>query len=60
VSRPKIIWGIVTKSLLRIDAQKGKLHLSVLLDSESARSLISFKHFKQLCSGGPALKLAPK
>ena len=43
----------------RIEAQVAKLHLPVLLDSGSARSLITFHQFQQLNLGGPELKLLP-
>jgi len=51
--------GAVTGSPPRIEAQVGKLHLPVLLDSGSARSLITFHQFQQLNLGGPELKLLP-
>ena len=41
----------------QIMAQVGKLHLLVLLNSGSARSLISFDHFQQLSRGDPTLQL---
>ena len=35
----------------------GKLHLPILLDLGSARSLISFDHLQQLSRGDPNLQL---
>ena len=49
--------GVVTNSPPQIMAQVGKLHLPILLDSGSARSLISFDHFQQLSRGDPTLQL---
>ena len=53
----KKIMGAVMGSPPRIEAQVAKLHLPVLLDSGSARSLITFHQFQQLNLGGPELKL---
>jgi hypothetical protein len=43
----------------RIEAQVGRLHIPVLLDSGSVRSLVSFRHFLQLTLGGAERKLVP-
>jgi hypothetical protein len=50
--------GIVTGLPPSIEAQIGKLYLLVLIDSGSARSLISFPHYQQLNQGGPAIELS--
>jgi hypothetical protein len=42
-----------------VEAQVAKLHLPVLLDSGSVRSIISLRHFQQLNFKGPQLKLTP-
>jgi hypothetical protein len=58
VGNKKII-GRVTCSPPSVEAQVGKLHLDVLLDSGSARSVISFHHYQQLNLGGPDLEVLP-
>jgi hypothetical protein len=50
--------GIVTRSPPSFEAQIGKLHLPVLIDSGSARSLISFSHYQQLNRGGQVVELS--
>jgi hypothetical protein len=55
--RNKKIMGVVTGSPPRVEAQIGKLHLPVLIDSGSARSLISFSHYQQLNWGGQVVEL---
>jgi hypothetical protein len=51
--------GIVTGSPPSVEAQIGKLHLPVLIDSGSTRSLISFHDYQQLNQGGPVIELLP-
>jgi hypothetical protein len=50
--------GIVTGSPPCIEAQIGKLHLPVLIDSGSACSLISFRDYQQLNRRDPAIELS--
>jgi hypothetical protein len=49
----------MTGSPPRVKKQVAKVHLQLLLDTGSARSLISFQQFRQLNLGGPELKLFP-
>jgi hypothetical protein len=49
----------MTGSLPSMEAKIGKLHLPVLIDSGSARSLISFRDYQQLNRGGPVIELLP-
>jgi hypothetical protein len=51
--------GVVTSSPPRVKAQVAKVHLQVLLDTGSTRSLIRFQQFQQLNLEGPELKLFP-
>jgi hypothetical protein len=43
----------------QVEAQIAKIHTPVLLDSGSARSLISLSQFRQLNPGGPEMALQP-
>ena len=57
VTSARKIVGVATSLPPQIMAQVGKLNLPVLLDSGSARSLISFDHFQQLSRGDSDLQL---
>jgi hypothetical protein len=50
--------GIMTGSPQIIEAQIGKLHLPVLIDSGSTCSLISFRDYQQLNREVPAMELS--
>jgi hypothetical protein len=52
--------GVVTGSSPTVLAQITKLHLPVLLDSGSVRSLISFQHFRELSRTGLELSRLSK
>jgi hypothetical protein len=56
--RNKKIMGIVSGLPPSIEAQIGILHLPVLIDSGSARSLLSFRQYEQLNQGGPSIELS--
>jgi hypothetical protein len=55
----KKIMGVAREPSPWIEAQVGKLHLSVLLDSGSGRSLVSLRDYQNLNLGGQTENLEP-
>jgi hypothetical protein len=58
-ARNKKIVGLIMQSSPCVEAQVGKLHLQVLIDSGSARSLISFRDYQNLNLGGQVAEVTP-